>query len=109
MNLKAIQLQDVDQPNLYRDIFPYSDFPKMEFEAETVPMEIPEKVWITDTTFRDGQQARAPYSPEQVLKIYDFLHEINGSTDLIRQSEFFLYSDRDRKAVRLCQNSPAKS
>ena len=103
MNLKAIQLQDVDQPNLYRDIFPYSDFPKMEFEAETVPMEIPEKVWITDTTFRDGQQARAPYSPEQVLKIYDFLHEINGSTDLIRQSEFFLYSDRDRKAVRLCQ------
>jgi isopropylmalate/homocitrate/citramalate synthase len=103
MNLNAIQLQDVDQPNLYRDIFPYSDFPKMEFEAESVPMEIPEKVWITDTTFRDGQQARAPYSPEQVLKIYDFLHEINGTTDLIRQSEFFLYSDRDRKAVRLCQ------
>ena len=103
MDLKSIQLQDIEQPNLYRDIFPYSNFPKMELEEATVPMEIPEKVWITDTTFRDGQQARAPYSPEQVLKIFDFMHEINGGTDLIRQSEFFLYSDRDRKAVELCQ------
>ena len=103
MDLKSIQLQDVQQPQLYRDVFPYSEFPKMEFEEQTVPMEIPEKVWITDTTFRDGQQARAPYSPEQVLKIFDFFHEINGGSDLIRQSEFFLYSDRDRKAVRLCQ------
>lgn len=103
MDLKTIQLQDVDQPQLYRDIFPYSTFPKMEFESSTIPMNIPEKVWITDTTFRDGQQARAPYSPEQVLKIYDYLHDINGGTDLIRQSEFFLYSDRDRKAVELCK------
>lgn len=103
MDIKNIQLQDVAEPNLYRETFPYSEFPKMEFEAETVPMNIPDKVWITDTTFRDGQQARAPYSPEQVLKIFDFMHDINGGTDLIRQSEFFLYSDRDRKAVRLCQ------
>ena len=103
MDLKTIQLQDVDQPNLYRDVFPYSTFPKMEIEEATVPLDIPEKVWITDTTFRDGQQARAPYSPEQILKIFDFLHDINGGTDLIRQSEFFLYSDRDRKAVQLCQ------
>ncbi|NLA42037.1 MAG: 2-isopropylmalate synthase, partial [Smithella sp.] len=103
MDLKTIQLQDVDQPNLYRDVFPYSTFPKMDIEEATVPLDIPEKVWITDTTFRDGQQARAPYSPEQILKIFDFMHEINGGTDLIRQSEFFLYSDRDRKAVQLCQ------
>ena len=103
MDLKSIQLQDVDQPNLYRDIFPYSEFPKMEMEAATVPLNIPEKVWITDTTFRDGQQARAPYSPEQVLRLFEFMHRINGGTDLIRQSEFFLYSDRDRKAVQLCQ------
>ena len=103
MGHKPIPLQDVAEPNLYREVFPYSEFPKMDFEAETVPLEIPDKVWITDTTFRDGQQARAPYSPEQVLRIYEFMHEINGETDLIRQSEFFLYSDRDRKAVQLCQ------
>lgn len=100
---QKIQLQDVDRPNLYRDVFPYTEFPKVVFDNETVPMQIPGKVWITDTTFRDGQQARPPYSPEQVVRIYDFLHLINGSTDLIRQSEFFLYSDKDRKAVELCR------
>lgn len=103
MDLKKIQVKDVNEPNLYRDQFPYSEFPKVFFEDNTVPMRIPRDIWITDTTFRDGQQARAPYSPEQVLRIFDFLHQINGKSDLIRQSEFFLYSDRDRKAVRLCQ------
>lgn len=100
---QEFKLQDIERPNLYREVFPYSEFPKVEFEQESVPMEIPAKVWITDTTFRDGQQARPPYTPEQVLRLYDFFHEINGGTDLIRQSEFFLYSDRDRKAVELCR------
>ena len=64
---------------------------------------MPEQIWVTDTTFRDGQQARPPYTPEQVLRIYDLLHKIDGDTGLIRQCEFFLYSDRDRKAVELCK------
>ncbi len=102
MEKQDIQLKDVQQPNLYRDIFPYSEFPKVVFDDQAVPMENPEHIWITDTTFRDGQQARPPYTPEQTLKIYDFFHTINGGTDLIRQSEFFLYSDKDKKAVRLC-------
>lgn len=100
---QQISLHEIDRPNLYRETFPYSEFPKVFFEDASVPMEIPQNTWITDTTFRDGQQARPPYSPEQVLRIYDFLHEINGGTDLIYQSEFFLYSDKDRKAVELCQ------
>jgi isopropylmalate/homocitrate/citramalate synthase len=100
---RNIQLQDVSQPNLYRDVFPYSEFPKVAFEERSVPMEIPADFWITDTTFRDGQQARPPYLPEQVARIYDFLHQIDGGTGLIRQSEFFLYSDKDRRAVELCQ------
>jgi isopropylmalate/homocitrate/citramalate synthase len=100
---QKIQLQDIERPNLYREVFPYSEFPKVDFESQSVPMEIPTKVWITDTTFRDGQQARPPYTPEQVLRLFDFFHAINGGTDLIRQSEFFLYSDRDRKAVELCR------
>lgn len=100
---QEIKLQDIERPNLYRDTFPYTEFPKVFFEEETVPMEIPEKIWITDTTFRDGQQSRPPYMPQQILRLYDFFHEINGGTDLIRQSEFFLYSDKDRKAVELCR------
>ena len=103
MAKKNIKLIDVAEPNLFRDIFPYSEFPKAVFDNKRVDYEIPEKIWITDTTFRDGQQARPPYTPQQILRIYDLLNEIDGNTGLIRQSEFFLYSDRDRKAVELCQ------
>lgn len=103
MNIKSVQLQDVDRPNLFREVFPYTEFPKVTFDNQTVPMENPDEIWITDTTFRDGQQARAPYNPEQVLKIFDYLNTIDGGTGLIRQSEFFLYSDKDRRAVELCR------
>ncbi len=97
------ELIDAGRPNLYRQTFPYSEFPKVTFDKQSVKYDIPEEIWITDTTFRDGQQARPPYTPEQILRIYDFLHQIDGGTGLIRQCEFFLYSKRDRKAVELCK------
>ena len=97
------KFEDVQRPNLYRDTFPYTEFPKVIFDGQLVPFEIPESIWITDTTFRDGQQARPPYTAEQILRIYDFFHEIDAGTGLIRQCEFFLYSKRDRKAVELCK------
>jgi isopropylmalate/homocitrate/citramalate synthase len=98
-----VRLIDADEPNLYRETFPYSEFPRVTFDSARVEYEIPDDIWITDTTFRDGQQARPPFTPEQVLRVYDLLHEIDGGTGLIRQCEFFLYSERDRKAVELCQ------
>jgi len=100
---KNHKLVDVGKPNLYRQMFPYTEFPAVIFEDEKVEYDIPDDIWITDTTFRDGQQARPPYKPEQILRIYDLLHEIDGGTGLIRQCEFFLYSDRDREAVELCK------
>jgi isopropylmalate/homocitrate/citramalate synthase len=103
MTRKDLRVVDVDKPNLYRHIFPYTEFPKVVFDSEVVPCEIPADIWITDTTFRDGQQARPPYTPQQILRLYDLLHQIDGGTGLIRQCEFFLYSDKDRKAVELCQ------
>ena len=103
MAKKNPKLVDVDKPNLYRQIFPYTEFPKVVFDNQRVEYDIPDEIWITDTTFRDGQQARPPYMPEQILRVYDLLHEIDGGTGLIRQSEFFLYSERDRKAVELCK------
>lgn len=102
MRNTKIKLSDVERPNLYRETFPYTEFPKVSFDEEVIAPDLPDEIWITDTTFRDGQQARPPYSAEQILRIFDFLHEIDGGTGLIRQSEFFLYSDRDRKAVKLC-------
>jgi len=104
MAKKKPKLINVAKPNLYRDMFPYSEFPKVAFDGSVVPYDIPEKIWITDTTFRDGQQARPPYTPEQILHIYDLMHKIDGGMGLIRQCEFFLYSEKDRKAVQLCKN-----
>ncbi|UCG48231.1 MAG: hypothetical protein JSU94_00340 [Phycisphaerales bacterium] len=100
---KDVKLVDVDKPKLYRDVFPYSEFPRAVFDKRRLDYDIPDDIWITDTTFRDGQQARPPYKPEQILRVFDLLHEIDGGSGLIRQCEFFLYSDRDRKAVELCK------
>lgn len=103
MNINEIKLADIERPELYRETFPYTEFPTVAFEEKSVPLAMPDDIWITDTTFRDGQQARPPYTPEQILRIFDFFHEIDGGTGLIRQCEFFLYSNKDRKAVELCK------
>lgn len=103
MAQEHFELADTGKPNLFREVFPYTEFPKVAFEGQQVPYNIPDQIWITDTTFRDGQQARPPYTPMQILRIYDFLQQIDGGTGLIRQCEFFLYSKRDRQAVELCK------
>lgn len=95
-------LQDVLTPNLYRHLFNYEDVPKVPFNHRHVPMHMPDEIWITDTTFRDGQQSREPYSVKQIVDIYKMLHRLGGPQGIIRQSEFFLYSEKDREAVEQC-------
>ncbi|MDR2933165.1 MAG: 2-isopropylmalate synthase [Oscillospiraceae bacterium] len=97
------ELQDRQEPNLYREMFPYSEIPKVTFNHRVSPMDPPDEIWITDTTFRDGQQSRAPYTPGQIVDIYKMLHRLGGNKGKIRQSEFFLYSDSDKEAMRKCQ------
>lgn len=89
-------------PNVFRNLFPYTEVPRIAFNDRVVPHCMPEEIWITDTTFRDGQQSRAPYSTEQIVTIYDYLHRLGGPKGKIRQSEFFLYSKKDRDAVYKC-------
>ena len=96
------QLNDVAEPNVFRNLFPYDEVPKIAFNDRIVPHNMPEEIWITDTTFRDGQQSRAPYTAEQIVTIYDYLHRLGGPNGKILQSEFFLYSKKDRDAVYKC-------
>ena len=95
-------LQDVPDPNLYRDIFPYVEIPKVAFNHRRVPLSMPDNIWITDTTFRDGQQSRAPYTAAQIVDMYKMLHRLGGENGIIRQSEFFVYTKKDRDAVTKC-------
>ncbi|PNT94114.1 2-isopropylmalate synthase [Clostridium thermosuccinogenes] len=101
-NQYKYSLQDVSEPNLYRDIYNYDEIPKCAFNHRRVPMAPPDEIWITDTTFRDGQQSRAPYTVEQIVTLFDYLHRLGGPKGKIRQSEFFLYSDKDKEAVYKC-------
>lgn len=101
-------LVDVRTPNVFRNLFPYDEVPKIAFNDRIVPHHMPDEIWITDTTFRDGQQSRAPYSTEQIVAIYDYLHRLGGENGLIRASEFFLYSKKDRDAVYKCMEKGYK-
>lgn len=96
-------LQDVPDPNLYREIYPFSEVPKIPFNHRHVPIQMPKQIWITDTTFRDGQQSRAPYTVDQIVHLFSLLSKLGGENGIIRQSEFFVYSEKDREAVRRCQ------
>ncbi|MEA4899093.1 2-isopropylmalate synthase [Bacillota bacterium Meth-B3] len=96
-------LQDVENPVLYRDMFTYGEVPKCTFNQRLTPLNPPDEIFITDTTFRDGQQSRAPYTPEQIVHLYKLLSKLGGPNGKIRQCEFFLYSEADQQAVRMCQ------
>ena len=99
----GFQFYDSPEPNLFRNMYPYNDIPKLIFNQRIVPMNLPEKIYITDTTFRDGQQARSPYSVKEIVDIYKLLNKLDNGSGIIRQTEFFLYSEKDREAVIKCQ------
>lgn len=97
-------LQDVEEPNLYRDLYPYDEIPKISFNHRRVPMGMPEEIWITDTSLRDGQQSVEPYSVKQIVELYKLMSKLGGPYGIIRQTEFFVYSEKDRKALEECQS-----
>jgi len=96
---KKYELIDVDEPMLFRDVFPYTEVGKITFDNTYLPLSPAKEFHISDTTFRDGQQARPPYTVKQIVDLYKLIHRLGGTKGLIRHSEFFLYSDKDKRAV----------
>ena len=101
-------LQDVTEPNLHREIYSYGTTPKVAFNHRRVPMSMPEEIWITDTSLRDGQQSVEPYSVDQIVNIYKLLSKLGGPYGIIRQTEFFIYSKKDREAIEKCMGLDLK-
>ncbi len=101
-------LQDVEEPNLQRDIYSYGSVPKVAFNHRRVPINMPEEIWITDTSLRDGQQSVEPYSVDQIVNIYKYLNKLGGPYGIIRQTEFFIYSKKDRQALEKCMELDLK-
>ncbi|MFW6236133.1 MAG: histone-lysine N-methyltransferase [Desulfovibrionales bacterium] len=98
----SLSVKNLEQPELFRELFPYKNVSRIGFDNTLVMHRPADPMFITDTTFRDGQQARPPYSVEQISHIFDLMHKLGGLSGLIRQCEFFLYSDKDRRAVEKC-------
>jgi isopropylmalate/homocitrate/citramalate synthase len=109
------ELVDVREPNLIEEMFPYHAVPRIAFEGKIVEdidgrpvtfdprRAMTEDIHLTDTTFRDGQQARPPYTVAQIVAVYDMLARLGGPNGVIRQSEFFLYTAKDRLAIEQCR------
>ena len=97
-------LQDRDEPNLQRYLFDYDTIPKVSFNHRSVPMNMPPEIWMTDTTFRDGQQSTSPFTVKQIKDLFTLLHRLGGPKGLIRQSEFFVYTEKDRRALKECMS-----
>ena len=112
---ESMDLIEVEEPNLLEDVFNYDFIPRITFAGkiyeeidgnlvEFDPAEMLDRdIHITDTTFRDGQQSRPPYTVEQIVRLYDMMSKLSGPKGIIRQSEFFLYSQKDQEAVKKCQ------
>ncbi len=100
---RPLVLEEREEPQLYREIYPYSKIGRIEFDDVTIPPRPANPFFITDTTFRDGQQARPPYTVKQIARMYDLLHKLGGKSGLIQASEFFMYSQKDRKAIETCR------
>ena len=98
------QLQDVEEPNLYREVYPYDEVPKITFNHRRVPISMPKEIWITDTTMRDGQQSVEPYTVKQIVDLFKLLSRLGGPKGIIRQSEFFVYSKKDIEALEACRD-----
>ena len=98
----GLDLKNPTNPELFRSLYPYKKISRINFDDTFIMPRPADPIIITDTTFRDGQQARPPYTVKQISTLFDFLHHLGGQSGLIRQSEFFLYSEKDRRAVETC-------
>ena len=100
---RSLHLEERAEPQLYRELFPYTRIGRVGFDGTIIAPRPADPCFITDTTFRDGQQARPPYTVKQIAHIFDLLHKLGGKSGLIQASEFFMYSAKDRKAIETCR------
>ena len=80
------ELQDVAEPELFREMFDYESIPKIAFNNRHVPINMPDEIWMTDTTFRDGQQSTSPFTVRQIVDLYKLMARLGGPKGLVRQS-----------------------
>jgi isopropylmalate/homocitrate/citramalate synthase len=95
MSLDA--MPDPAEPELFEGAFPRDGFPRYEWTER--PPDLPQTVWTTETTHRDGQQGGLPLTVEQGIRIYELMCAFTGESGALRQAEFFVYREADRRIL----------
>jgi 2-phosphinomethylmalic acid synthase len=91
------RMPDPAEPELFEEAFPRDGFPRYEWTER--PAGLPAAVWTTETTHRDGQQGGLPLTVEQGVRIYELMCAFTGTTGALRQAEFFVYREADRRIL----------
>lgn len=86
-----------DSPDFLRSVYPYVTPPRLVLEPE-----VGHSIWMSDTTFRDGQQGLGPFTKDHMVNLYLLMSRLGGPRGVIRKSEFFVQHDQDRKAIEAC-------
>lgn len=93
-----MRLNGVNGEQYYRDVYPFTDVPRFVIEYRELAENLG-KVYLTDTTLRDGQQGWRVFSPRECERIYELLTEIGGR-GAIDSTEVFLYTEKDREVAK---------
>lgn len=91
------RMPDPEAPELFETAFPREGFPAFDWTER--PAELPAAVWTTETTHRDGQQGGLPLTVEQGIRIYELMCAFTGASGALRQAEFFVYREADRRML----------
>jgi isopropylmalate/homocitrate/citramalate synthase len=81
----------------YRDVYPFIDVPRVAVVPDRFFEENLRKIYLTDTTLRDGQQGWRPFTVEECERIYELLVDIGRA---VRSTEVFVYTEKDREVVK---------
>src|SRR6185312_2009148 len=100
----SIQINNATAPNRHRDAYPVGAAPRVLAGGVDV-----RALRITDTTFRDGQQAGEPFSLAAAVALHAVLARLDAGSGRIAQTEVFLYSGRDRALLEAIRETGATS
>ena len=98
------QINNTSEQNRHRGVYPEGAAPRVI--ARGMPPAV--ALRITDTTFRDGQQAGEPFSLAAALALHDVLVRLDAGSGRIAQTELFLYADRDRALIEAIRETGAR-
>ncbi len=103
--LGLLRSEGIDE---FREIDPqeasWPNPPRILFDGISIDPLMPKELYITDTTFRDGQQSFRALYPEEARKIFEVLVDLDNRSGRISRSEFFLYTERDRYIVKILRD-----